>query len=73
MASIKYMQWVSKIIQPGNKMKISIKKAIEKALQVLEESLYEPSERGAGSSTTEEAQDKAFEILKKCLNELYKQ
>ena len=49
-----------------------IEEAAEKALQVLEESLHEPSERGAGFSTTDEAQDEAFEILKKCLIELSK-
>ncbi len=50
----------------------AIDAAAEKAWQVLEESLHEPSERGAGFSTTDEAQEEAFEILKKCLIELSK-
>ncbi len=59
-------------IEKQERVDNTIEEAAEKALQVLEESLHEPSERGAGFSTTDEAQDEAFEILKKCLIELSK-
>jgi len=50
----------------------AINEAVEKALETLQESAFEPSERGAGFAATEEAQEEAFEILAKCLNELRK-
>lgn len=59
-------------IEKQERVNNSIEEAAEKALQVLEESLHEPSERGAGFSTTEKAMESAFEILKKCLIELTK-
>jgi hypothetical protein len=37
--------------------------------QILMEGVYEPSERGTGFSTTAEAHERAFLILKKLLNE----
>ena len=59
-------------IEEQERVDSAIEEAAEKALQVLEESLHEPSERGAGFSTTEAAQEDAFEILKNCLIELSK-
>jgi len=58
-------------IEKQERVDNAIEEAAERALQVLEESLHEPSERGAGFSTTESAQDDAFEILKNCLIVLY--
>ena len=59
-------------IEERERVDNAIEDAAEKALKVLEESLHEPSERGAGFSTTEAAQEDAFEILKNCLIELSK-
>jgi len=59
-------------IEEQERVDNAIEDAAEKALKVLEESLHEPSERGAGFSTTEAAQEDAFEILKNCLIELSK-
>ena len=50
----------------------AITEAVNKALEVLQESAFEPTERGAGFAATEEAQEEAFEILTKCLKELSK-
>ena len=50
----------------------TITAAVDNALEVLQESAFEPSERGAGFAATEEAQEEAFEILAKCINELSK-
>ena len=47
-----------------------IENAVKKALIILQESAFEPSERGAGFAATEDAEEKAFNILVKCLNKL---
>ena len=59
-------------IEAQEKIDNTINEAVEKAMEILQESAFEPSERGAGFAATEEAQEEAFEILTKCLNELRK-
>ena len=44
--------------------------AVTRAIDVLQESAFEPSERGAGFAATEEAQEEAYDILTKVINEL---
>ena len=44
--------------------------AVTNVLEVLQESAFEPSERGAGFAATEEAQEEAYDILTKVINEL---
>ena len=57
-------------IEAQEKIDNTINEAVEKALEILQESAFEPSERGAGFAATKEAQEEAFEILTECLNEL---
>lgn len=59
-------------IEERERMDNTIEEAVDKAIETLQESAFEPSERGAGFAATEEAQEEAFEILKKCLIELSK-
>lgn len=48
-----------------------LQELLEEIEVVLLEGAYEPSERGAGYATTEEAKDNALLVLKNGFNELY--
>ena len=47
-----------------------ISKVVEEAMEVIQESAFEPSERGAGWASTEEAEQDATDLLINVLEEL---
>jgi hypothetical protein len=57
-------------IEEQEEIDSKIDQAVNKALEVLQESAFEPSERGAGFAATEEAQEEVYDILTKVINEL---
>ena len=57
-------------IEEQEEIDSKIDQAVTKALEVLQESAFEPSERGAGFAATEEAQEEAYDILTKVINEI---
>lgn len=57
-------------IEEQEEIDSKIDQAVTKALEVLQESAFEPSERGAGFAATEEAQEEVYDILTKVINEL---
>ena len=57
-------------IEAQEEIDSKIDRAVIESLEVLQESAFEPSERGAGFAATEEAQEEVYEILTKVINEL---
>jgi hypothetical protein len=57
-------------IEEQEEIDIKIDQAVNKALEVLQKSAFEPSERGAGFAATEEAQEEVYDILTKVIKEL---
>lgn len=47
-----------------------ISDAVEKAMEIIQESAFEPSERGAGWASTEDAEQEATDLLTNVLEEL---
>ena len=49
-----------------------VSEAVEKAMEIIQESAFEPSERGAGWASTEDAEQEAFDLLISVLEDLIK-
>lgn len=56
-------------IEEQEEIDSKINLAVTKAIEIIQESAFEPSERGAGFASTEEAEEEVYNILSKIINE----
>ena len=59
-------------IEEKEKRDSKISEAVRKAMEIIQASAFEPSERGAGWASTEDAEQEASDLLIEALEELLK-